>query len=125
MMFFVLGRIFSLLLDVIAMAQHSDHEKDLKIVLLRQQLRILERKHAYVPHTSRWAKLPVPCEKTVHSIRALWSVPILIVQYACTGSLAHPLIGCGAGMIARVHRVKRGHLPHGTRECFNPRNPPQ
>jgi hypothetical protein len=57
MLFFVLGRIFSLFLDVIAVAQHADHEKDLEIVLLRQQLRILQRKHPHPPRVSRLEKL--------------------------------------------------------------------
>ena len=41
MIYFVLGRIFSFLLDLNAVARRSDHQKDLEIMLLRQQLRIL------------------------------------------------------------------------------------
>ena len=41
-MFFVPGRIFSILLNLIAVVGCSDHEKDLEIWLLRQQLRILQ-----------------------------------------------------------------------------------
>ena len=40
MMFFALGRIFSLLLDLVTVVGRSNHEKDLEILLLRQQLRI-------------------------------------------------------------------------------------
>ncbi len=35
----------------------SDHEKDVEILLLRQQLRILQRKQPHPPRLSRWEKL--------------------------------------------------------------------
>ena len=57
MIFFVLGRIFSILLDLITVVRHAEHEKDLEIVLLRQQLRILQRKHPHPPHLSCSEKL--------------------------------------------------------------------
>ena len=57
MTFFVLGRIFSILLDLLAVAGRSQDEKDLEILLLRQQLRILQHKHPHPPRLSRWEKL--------------------------------------------------------------------
>ncbi len=57
MIYFVLGRIFSLLLDLIAVVWRSDHEKDIEILLLRQQVRILQRKHSHSPRLSRWEKV--------------------------------------------------------------------
>ena len=57
MIYFVPGGIFSILLDLIAVAWRSEHEKDLEILLLRQQLRILQRKHPHPPRLSRWEKL--------------------------------------------------------------------
>lgn len=57
MIFFLLARSFAFLLDVIAIAWRSDHEKDLEILLLRQQLHILQRKHPRTPRISRWEKL--------------------------------------------------------------------
>ena len=57
MSYFALGRIFSLLLDLIAIVWRSEHEKDLEILLLRQQLRILQRKHPHPPRLSRCEKL--------------------------------------------------------------------
>ncbi len=57
MMFCVLGRIYSILLDLIAVVGRSEHEKALEIMLLRQQLRILQRKHPNPPRLSHWEKL--------------------------------------------------------------------
>ncbi|HSH77975.1 MAG TPA: integrase core domain-containing protein [Herpetosiphonaceae bacterium] len=57
MIYFILARIFSCLLDLFAIMWRSDHEKDLEILLLRQQLRILQRKRPCPPRISRWEKL--------------------------------------------------------------------
>ncbi len=57
MIYFLIARIFAFLLDLIAIAWRSDHEKDLEILLLRQQLRILQRKHPHPPRLSYCEKL--------------------------------------------------------------------
>ncbi|HSH82272.1 MAG TPA: integrase core domain-containing protein [Herpetosiphonaceae bacterium] len=57
MSYFILARIFAFLLDLIAIARRSEHERDLEILLPRQQLRILQRKHPHPPRLSRWEKL--------------------------------------------------------------------
>ncbi len=57
MLFFLLAHAFSLLLDLIWMAHRSEHDKDVEILLLRQQLRILQRTHPHTPRISRWQKL--------------------------------------------------------------------
>ena len=57
MICFILGRSLSLLLDLLTVAWRSEHEKDLEILLLRQQLRILQRKHPSPPRLSRCEKL--------------------------------------------------------------------
>ncbi len=57
MLFFVLAQVFSLLLDLIGLRCRPDHDKDVEILLLRQQLRILQRKQPRAPHLSRWEKL--------------------------------------------------------------------
>ncbi len=57
MIYFLLARTFAFLLDLLAIMWRSDHEKDLEILLLRQQLRILQRKHPHPPRLSRWDKL--------------------------------------------------------------------
>ncbi len=44
MVWFVLAEIFTVLLDVFMLHGQSEREKDLEILLLRQQLRIVERK---------------------------------------------------------------------------------
>ncbi len=56
MIHFALGRIFSLLLALLAIGRNSDHEKDLQILLLQQQLHILQRKQPRLPRISRWQK---------------------------------------------------------------------
>jgi len=44
MFWFIVAQIFSFVLDVVALQGQPDREKDLEILLLRQQLRIVERK---------------------------------------------------------------------------------
>lgn len=60
MIYVALAQIFSLLLDffaIFATPHYHDHQKDLEILLLRQQLRILQRHHPGPPRISRWEKL--------------------------------------------------------------------
>ncbi len=57
MLFFLLAHTFSLLLDLLWLRRRPDHDKDLEILLLRQQLRTLQRKHPHAPRISRWEKL--------------------------------------------------------------------
>ncbi len=57
MIFFLLAHAFSLLLDLIWLGRQSAHDKDLEILLLRQQLRILQWKQQHPPRLSRWEKL--------------------------------------------------------------------
>ena len=57
MLFFLLAHAFSLLLDLLSLAHRAEHDKDVEILLLRQQLRILQRKHHQAPRISRWEKL--------------------------------------------------------------------
>ncbi len=57
MLFFLLAQAFSLLLDLIWLGRRTTIDKDAEIVLLRQQLRILQRKQPYAPRISRWEKL--------------------------------------------------------------------
>src|SRR5262249_28287136 len=44
MVWLVLAELFAVVLDVLALRGQSEHEKDIEILLLRQQLRIVERK---------------------------------------------------------------------------------
>ncbi len=57
MLFFLLSQAFSLLLDLIWLGHQGDHDKDVEILLLRQQLRILQRKHPHALRISAWEKL--------------------------------------------------------------------
>lgn len=57
MLFFLLAHAFSLLLDLIWFGHREEHDKDVEILLLRQQVRILQRKHPHAPRISRWEKL--------------------------------------------------------------------
>ena len=57
MMFFLLAHAFSLLRDLIWLRHRTDHDKDVEILLLRQQLRILQRKQPHAPRISRGEKL--------------------------------------------------------------------
>lgn len=60
MSYFLLAHTLSLLLHFFAIARHSDRHKDLQFLLLRQQLRILQRRQPHAPRISRWEKLTLP-----------------------------------------------------------------
>ena len=57
MLFFLLAQAFSLLLDLIWLRRRAEQDKDVEILLLRQQLRILQRAKLHPPRISRWQKL--------------------------------------------------------------------
>ncbi len=57
MLFFLVAYAFSLLLDLIGLGRQTDYDKDVEILLLRQQLRILQRKDPHPPRIPRWQKL--------------------------------------------------------------------
>jgi hypothetical protein len=50
---------WSFLLDVYAISRLTDDEKDVEILLLRQQLRIVERQQVRGPRLPRWQKIPL------------------------------------------------------------------
>jgi len=49
--------LFSWLLDLIWLNRRAEYDKDVEILLLRQQVRILQRKQSRPPRISRWEKL--------------------------------------------------------------------
>lgn len=53
MLWFVLAQVFGLGLDMLAVLGQTHHDKDIEILLLRQQLRIIERKQSRPPRLSR------------------------------------------------------------------------
>ncbi len=57
MILFLFAHVFSFLLDLFSVTRRSDRHKDLEILLLRQQLLIVHRKHPQPPPVSRWEKL--------------------------------------------------------------------
>jgi transposase InsO family protein len=57
MIYFLLAQLFSLVLDLFITPHRPDHHKDFEIVLLRQQLHILQRKHPHASRLSRSEKL--------------------------------------------------------------------
>jgi hypothetical protein len=59
MLYLLLAQLVSLLLDLFTIARRCQADKDLEILLLRQQLRILQRQHPAAPRISRWEKLGI------------------------------------------------------------------
>jgi hypothetical protein len=57
MIYLLIAQLVSLLLDLFALSRRSDRHKDLQILLLRQQLRIMQRQHPSAPRISRREKL--------------------------------------------------------------------
>lgn len=77
MFFRVMLFVWSFVLDLAAISRMADDEKDLEILLLRQQLRIVERKQIRGPRIPRWQKVPLAAmaarlkAATAHSHAAL------------------------------------------------------
>ncbi len=59
MVFRVILFLWEFLMDVLAVSRLSDDQKEVELLLLRQQLRIVERKQARGPHIPRWQKVPL------------------------------------------------------------------
>ncbi len=59
MFFRVMLFVWQFVLDLVAAMRMTDDEKDLEIMLLRQQLRIVERKQERGPQIPRWQKVPL------------------------------------------------------------------
>jgi transposase InsO family protein len=59
MVYHIVLFIWNFVLDVVAVSRLTDGEKDLEILLLRQQLRIVERKQERGPQIARWQKVPL------------------------------------------------------------------
>jgi putative transposase len=59
MVWFVLAHVLAILVDLIAMGRRSADEKDLEIVLLRHQLRLLQRRQPAPARLARWEQLPL------------------------------------------------------------------
>lgn len=57
MIFLLLAQVWSVLLDLIWLTRRTERDKDVEILLLRQQLRILQRKQPHPPRISRSEKL--------------------------------------------------------------------
>lgn len=58
MIFRMLLFVWSFVLDLAAASRLTGSEKDLEIMLLRQQLRIVERKQRRGPSIPRWQRSP-------------------------------------------------------------------
>ena len=59
MVWCVLAQVFAILVDLLAMGRRSADEKDLEIVLLRHELRLLQRRQPAPPRLARWEKRPL------------------------------------------------------------------
>ncbi len=57
MVWFVLAELFTVVLDILLLHGQSNREKDMGILLLRQQLRVVERTQGHAWQLSRGEKL--------------------------------------------------------------------
>ena len=77
MFFRIVLFVWEFVLDVAAVSRLTEDEKGLEILLLRQQLRIVERKQERGPQIPRWQKVPLAVaamrlkQKASHSRQAL------------------------------------------------------
>src|SRR6266542_5344030 len=57
MLWFVLLHLLEFVVDLLAATRRTDRDKDVEILLLRHQLRVLQRERPRPPRLSRWEKL--------------------------------------------------------------------
>ena len=57
MFYLVLSQIVALLFDLFAVVRRTDQQKDLEILILRQQLRILQRHQPKTLRLSQWEQM--------------------------------------------------------------------
>ena len=57
MVWFVLRHLVGFLVDLLTATRHTDHDKDLQILVLQHQLRLLQRERCQPPRLTRWEKL--------------------------------------------------------------------
>ena len=116
MIFTVFAHLFSALLDLLGLLARSEHEKDLEILLLRQQLRILQRTHSRPPRLSWWEKLPL----TILAAKLVQKARLSRVR------LSHSLLLFTPEMVLRWHRElvrQKWTFPHRP-ALGRPRIPP-
>src|SRR5262249_42195353 len=56
MVYAIVAQVLSLLVDLLSGGRRSEQAKELEILVLRQQLRVLQRTQAHPPQPSRWEK---------------------------------------------------------------------
>ncbi len=57
MVWSILLHLLGFIVDLLTATHRADQDKDVEILLLRHQLRILQRKQPHPPRISRWEKL--------------------------------------------------------------------
>src|SRR5215210_1088120 len=57
MVWFVLGHLVGLLVDLLTTTRRTEGDKDLQILVLQHQLRLLQRERPRPPRLTRWEKL--------------------------------------------------------------------
>ena len=83
MSYFVVARMFSIPLGLIVVARHSEHENELEIVLLRHQLRILQRKRPNPPRRVRKVRLRLYKALPMNSTRFLSAIAFAARHVPC------------------------------------------
>jgi hypothetical protein len=72
MVWFVLVHLLGFVVDLLIPTRRTDHEKDLQILVLQHQLRLLQRERPQPRHLTRWEKLTLYGPRT----SALTLVPL-------------------------------------------------
>jgi transposase InsO family protein len=94
MIYFLFARTFAFVLDVVAISCRSNQEKDLEILLLRQQLRILQRQHTHPSRLCRWDKLGL----------ALLGARLVALSSSGRSHLAHVMLVFKPDTVLKWHR---------------------
>ena len=123
MCWFVLVHLVAFLVDLVSVRRRPDHDKDLQILLLQHQVRLLQRQRP-PPRLTRWEKLTFAVltskltRLTAGPRTGLERAVLLVKPETCIGRLLRPWPGTGTlvrglpmncgGWSKRLGQVPRG-----------------
>ena len=109
MFYQVLAFLWSILLDLMIVSRMAGSDKDLEIVLLRQQLAIVERRQKRGPQIPRWQRVPF----AVLAVRWQERAQVSRARMAASLRLFKPetVIGWHRAAVRRKWTYKQGRKP--------------
>ncbi len=117
MVWFLLLHLVMFLVDLVTVTRRTDRDKDLEILLLRHQLRLLQRERPRPPCLSRWEKLTL----------AVLTAKLARLSAGPRARLEHVLLLVKPATVLKWHRelVRRKWTTRRSHTAGRPATPPE